>query len=284
MPEGPEIRREAGAIARALRGRPLRRVDYRVRGLGRRARRLEGASVTRAWSQGKALLIAFDRGLVHYSHNQLYGRWRVVDAGDDPGEARAIRVVLATDRRAAILYSATEIELLAPDEIGAHRFLSRLGPDALDRATTPARVAARLADTRFARTSLGHLLLDQRFVAGLGNYLRSDSLHAAGLRADDRPADLDAGAIAALARAIVALPRQSYRTSGVTNDPAREKRLAVRGVPFEDRRFLVYGREGEPCWTCGTAIRRVDAAGRGWFFCPRCQPARRRGATRAAPA
>src|SRR5690606_31424242 len=134
------------------------------------------------------------------------------------------------------------------------------------------------------RTSLGHLLLDQRFVAGLGNYLRSDILHAAGLSARDRPADLDAGAIAALARAIVALPRQSYRTAGVTNDPAREKRPAVRGVPFEDRRFLVYGREGEPCWTCATAIRRVDAAGRGWFFCPRCQPARRRRATQAAPA
>ena len=275
MPEGPEVRREADALARALRGRPLVRAEYRVSGLERRAKRLEGARVMRAWSHGKALLIAFDRGLVHYSHNQLYGRWRIADAGDDPGGGRAVRVVLATGRRAAILESATEIELLGPDQIGAHRFLSRLGPDALDRATTPARVAARLADPRFARTTLGRLLLDQRFVAGLGNYLRSDILHVAGLRAGERPCDLDAGAIAALARAIVALPRRSYRTAGVTNDPERARRLAARGVPFEDRRFLVYAREGEPCRTCATPIRRIDAAGRGWFLCPACQPARR---------
>ena len=184
--------------------------------------------------------------------------------------------MLATGRHAAILYSATEVALLDPAELDAHPLLARLGPDALDRATTPARVAVRLADPRFARTTLGHLLLDQGFVAGLGNYLRSDILHDAGLRATDRPCDLDAGAIARLAHAIVALPRRSYRTAGVTNDPARDARLAAAGVPFDDRRFLVYAREGRPCWTCGTTIRRVDAAGRGWFLCPACQPARRR--------
>lgn len=281
MPEGPEVRREADALARALRGGPLVRVDYRVRGLASRARRLEGARVTRVWSRGKALLIAFDRGLVHYSHNQLYGRWRVVDASAEPEPGRAVRVVLATTRHAAILYSATEVALLDPAGLDEHPFLARLGPDALDRSTTPARVAARLAEPRFARTTLGHLLLDQGFVAGLGNYLRSDILHAAGLRASDRPCDLDAGATAGLARAIVALPRRSYRTGGITNAPEREERLAASGMPFDERRFLVYAREGEPCWTCGTTIRRDDAAGRGWFLCPACQPVRRRR-TRAA--
>ena len=60
MPEGPEVRREADAIARALRGRPIVRADYRVPGLHDRARVLEGARVTRAWSRGKAMLIAFE--------------------------------------------------------------------------------------------------------------------------------------------------------------------------------------------------------------------------------
>jgi formamidopyrimidine-DNA glycosylase len=55
----------------------------------------------------------------------------------------------------------------------------------------------------------------------------------------------------------------------------RERRLEAEGLSFEARRFLVYAREGRPCWTCGTPIRRVDAGGRGWFYCPRCQPASR---------
>ena len=275
MPEGPEVRREADAIARALRGRPIVRADYRVPGLHDRARVLEGARVTRAWSRGKAMLIAFDTGLVHYSHNQLYGRWVVAPANREPDAGRTVRVVLATTRRAAILYSATDVALIAHTDLEAHPFLARLGPDALDRATTPVAIAARLADRRFARRTLGHLLLDQAFVAGIGNYLRSDILHAAGLRAGDRPADLGRDAIARLTHAILALPRQSYRTAGVTNDALRERRLEAEGLSFEARRFLVYAREGRPCWTCGMPIRRADAGGRGWFYCPRCQPASR---------
>lgn len=275
MPEGPEVRREADAIARALRGVPLVRVEYRVPGLARRARALEGACVTRAWSRGKAMLIAFDTGLVHYSHNQLYGRWVVAPAEREPDTRRAVRVVLETARTAAVLYSATDVALVPREDLDAHPFLARLGPDALDSATTPDRIAARIADPRFAGTMLGHLLLDQGFVAGLGNYLRSDILHAARLRAGDRPVDLGTDAIARLAHAIVALPRQSYRTTGVTNDEKRARRLAAEGMSFEDRRFLVYAREGKPCWTCGTPIRRIDAGGRGWFLCPHCQPASR---------
>jgi endonuclease-8 len=271
MPEGPEVRREADAIARAIGQGELVNVEYRLPALARRAERLAGARVTDVSTRGKTMVIAFDRGLVHLSHHQLYGEWRVSDARRAPDSDRAVRVVLATAKRAAILYSATAIALVDADAAGRHPLVVRLGPDALDRSTTAAVVAARLADRRFARTTLGHLLLDQAFVAGLGNYLRSDILHVAGLRAETRPVDLHEPARRRLAAAIVALPRRSYRTRGITNDAARARALAGRGVSYDARRFLVYAREGEPCWTCGTPIRRRDAAGRGWFFCPRCQ-------------
>ena len=88
-----------------------------------------------------------------------------------------------------------------------------------------------------------------------------------------RPVDLDDAVLARLASAIVALPRRSYRSRGVTNEAARARMLAAKGMPYEQRRFLVYAREGEPCWTCGTPVRRREAAGRGWFWCPRCQRA-----------
>jgi endonuclease-8 len=273
MPEGPEVRREADAIARALRDGPLVRVDYRVRGLRRLAQGLDGARVTQVRSRGKVMMITFDRGLTHLSHHQLYGEWRVMPASREPDEDRAVRVVLATARRAAVLYSATDIALVPGHECRAHRLLAHLGPDVLDRATTPSLVASRLRHPRHCGKTLAHLLLDQAFCAGLGNYLRSDILFEARLRADVRPADLDDAARARLARAIVTLPRRSHRTGGVTNDPLRARALAGRGVSFDSRRFLVYGREGSPCWACGRIIRRDDAAGRGWFWCPGCQPA-----------
>jgi endonuclease-8 len=87
-----------------------------------------------------------------------------------------------------------------------------------------------------------------------------------------RPADLDDPARARLARAILALPRRSLRTSGTTNDPDLVRRLAARGMPRDARRFHVYAREGLPCWRCGTKIRRIDVGGRGVYWCAHCQP------------
>ena len=138
----------------------------------------------------------------------------------------------------------------------------------------------RLEDPRFRGRSLASLLLDQRFAAGLGNYLRSDILFTAGIRASVRPKDLDDDARKRLARAIVDVSRRSYRRLGVTNDLGRARKAARAGVPFEDYRFLAYGREGAPCWVCGTTIERRNEGGRGVFHCPTCQPARRKARAR----
>jgi endonuclease VIII len=277
VPEGPEIRREAKRLARLVVGQPIARLDYRLPALARRARSLRGHHVTDVTSHGKAMLIAWSNGLTHFSHNQLYGEWVVVTTPEVDAlmaeRPRSVRVVIGVERAAAVLMSATWIELLTARELAVQPYLARLGPDVLDRGTTAPGVVKRLLDARFARRSLAALLLDQTFLAGLGNYLRSDILHLARLRHTRRPADLRAPALQRLAEAIVALPRQSVRTAGATNDVALMQALAARGVSRAARRFRAYGRDGEPCWICGTTIRRVDVAGRGIYFCPRCQPA-----------
>jgi endonuclease VIII len=271
VPEGPEIRREADALARALAGRGLAHVEYRIAALAARGRRLRGARVLRVYPRGKALLIEFDRGVTHYSHNQLYGQWRVLRPGSAVDDSRAVRVVLGTAERVAVLYSATEVELLASGAVARHPYIAKLGPDVLAPATTVRAIAARIEDPRFARSSLAALLLDQRFIAGLGNYLRSEILHVARLPGTLRPGDLDDAQRAALARAIHALPRQSYRTRGITSDLPAARAARAAGIPFEDYRFRVYDRAGLPCRTCGAPVVRHEAAGRGLFACPACQ-------------
>ena len=276
MPEGPEIRRSADAIAQALVGQTVTRIEYRVPRLARKARALKGACVVRAYSRGKALLIEFDNGITHYSHNQLYGEWEVREGPPDPDDRRTVRVVIGTATHTAILYSATQIDLLPTRDVERHPYIAALGPDVLDMSTTPSVIRKQLEDRRFRGRSLASLLLDQRFAAGLGNYLRSDILFTAGLRAGVRPQDLDDDARKRLARAILDVSRRSYRTQGITNDPARARKAQRAGVAFEDYRFLAYGREGAPCWVCGTSIVRRDEGGRGVFHCARCQPVRRK--------
>jgi endonuclease-8 len=262
MPEGPEIRRAADALAAAVVGQPLRTVWFAYAELKPYEKTLQGRRVEAITPQGKALLTRFDNGLTLYSHNQLYGVWRVAAAGQRPATGRVLRVALETAEHAILLYSASDISIWPTERVHEHPFLQRIGPDVLDETLDQAGVAARLVDRRFARRQLGALLLDQAFLAGLGNYLRVEILWQAQLRPTRRPADLDDTERHALAHALLDLPRRSYRTRG------RRGAGHLQDTPFK---FRAYEREGKPCPRCKTVLQKSMVASRPFYFCPGCQ-------------
>ena len=143
----------------------------------------------------------------------------------------------------------------------------------LDDAVDEAAVRARLRDPRFARRRLAHLYLDQSFLAGMGNYLRSEVLFGARLWPELRPADLVAAAIRRLAKESLEVPRRSLVTGGITVRPPLARRLKREGMSRRAMRHYVFGRDGRPCHRCGTAIRKERMAGRRLYLCPECQPA-----------
>lgn len=263
----------ADRLAQVLVGRPLRSVWFRFPHLQAQAASLVPSRIRDVRSWGKALLIEFDDGRTLYSHNQLYGRWYVRKAGIRPATNRDLRVVLETATHAALLYSASEIDLLQPGAWQVHPFLGRLGPDVFAAGTTPAFLRRRLRSPRFAKRSLGGLLMDQQFLAGLGNYLRSEILFSAGVHPDRRVGELDDATVALLARQIRALARRAYLTAGETAPKAWVRARKAAGLPRRACRHLVFERDEEPCATCGTGIRRIDCSGRRLYFCPNCQPA-----------
>ena len=271
MPEGPEIRRAADRLARAIEGRIAERVRFALPRLRRFGPQLTGRRVTRVTSRGKALLTHFEGGRVVYSHNQLYGRWYVVPAGKPPSTSRSLRLAIETEDRWALLYSASDIELLDEDRLEEHRFLARLGPDLLDRGTTPARIARRMEGRAFRGRSLGALLLDQGFLGGVGNYLRSEILFFAGVLPERRPRDLGDAEVKALARAAREVTRRAYRTGGITELAQLAEDAKRRGEPRRLHRHAVFGRAGEACRRCGSAIEKDVVAGRRLYVCPGCQ-------------
>lgn len=221
---------------------------------------------------GKHMLCRFEDGTRIHTHNQLYGRWWVMRAKARPRTGRQLRLALHGPDRSALLYSASEIEVLAPGDLDRHPRLSILGPDPLDRATGSGDVATRILERPFRRRRLSGLLLDQRFLAGLGNYLRSEILFEAGLSPILRPVDCGDSQIRALARATIAITRRSYRTGGLSNAPTVVQRLKKDGLAREDYRFAVFSRAGQACYRCGGPIRAGAAGGRRIYDCPVCQP------------
>ncbi|MEO0649565.1 MAG: endonuclease VIII [Planctomycetota bacterium] len=271
MPEGPEIRRVADRLQRAIGGRRLADVRFAHEHLKPHEDELRGSAVERVTSRGKALVTYFDNGRALYTHNQLYGVWRVCAAGKPPRTARSLRVALETAERWALLYSASEIEVLDAEDVEEHPFVAKLGPDLLDRTTSVDAVVERLGDPRFARRTLGALLLDQGFLAGVGNYLRSEILFFAGLDAARKPRDLTDAQRRELASQAVGVTRRAYRTGGLTEAPEALAAAKAAGEPRRSYRHAVFGRAGAPCRRCGRQVRREEVAGRRLYRCTGCQ-------------
>lgn len=273
MPEGPEIRRQADAIAAAIAGQRLVRVEIGLPRLARYASLLTGQTVLGVTTRGKALLTHFDNDYSMYSHNQLYGRWVVGRANAPPHPTRSLRVALRTRSHSALLYSASDIEILPTPLVAEHPFIRKLGPDVLDHDLTWRAVAARLLAPEFAGRSLTSLYLDQAFLAGVGNYLRSEILYDAQANPFSKPGALRRAEVGALARSTLAISRRAYEQAGVTNRPGLVRTLKRQNFLKRDYRFAAFDREDLPCYRCGTRILRREAGSRRLYYCPRCQGA-----------
>ncbi|MCA8925019.1 MAG: endonuclease VIII [Planctomycetes bacterium] len=273
MPEGPEVKRQADRLDRTLAGQQAEEVWFAFPELQAWGEALSGQSIGAVEARGKAFLVRFPAAEVSiYVHLQLYGRWEVrTPRGGDPRTGRSLRLRLVTARGRALLYSASTIEVVPDAELAAHPYLRKLGPDVLRRGLTARAIQRRLSSARFQRRSLGALYLDQSFLGGLGNYLRSEVLFEAGLLPAQAPRALSDDQLERLARATLKICRRAYRTGGITNEPELVAELKASGARRRELRWKVFGREGEPCWDCGHEVERTTVGGRRLYLCPACQ-------------
>lgn len=272
MPEGPEIRRAADKIQRAIAGEVASDVFFAFDRLKPYEDELVGRTVTAVEPYGKALVTTFDNGLAVYSHNQLYGIWVICKPNSIPATRRQLRFAVQTSRRWALLYSASDIEVLSAESVSAHPYIVKLGPDTLDATITATEVEARTLSAPFRRRQFASLLLDQGFLGGIGNYLRTEILYVARIHPAQRPVDCNSQQILAFAEAALALPQQSYRHNGITNDLALATHLKQTGYRRRDYRHWAFGRQGKPCHRCGATIVKIMIGGRRCYVCPQCQP------------
>lgn len=258
-------------VATAVAGVALTEVWFAFPALQAQRKKLLGQRIVAVETLGKALLIRFENGYTLYTHNQLYGRWMFSRPDQRPNTRRQLRLALSSPTRSALLYSASSIELITPGTLQEHPFIKRAGLDVLSSRADVAEIVAWIAQPRFARRRLGLLLLDQSFLAGIGNYLRSEILFDAGLDPDQRPADLDQQAMLALAVAAHRLLWRSVETAGITNDPAHAATLRAAGWRRRDYRHFVFGRQAQACFRCDQPIERIEVGSRRLYRCPGCQ-------------
>jgi formamidopyrimidine-DNA glycosylase len=155
--------------------------------------------------------------------------------------------------------------LVVPGGLAAAPELAGLGPEPLGAAFNTDYLA-RMARGR--RAAIKNLIMDQRVVAGIGNIYASEILFRAGVRPTRRAAKVTRKEIERIVAATAPILRAAIGSHGTTFRSYRDS----QGQPGRfAARLMVYGREGEPCRVCKSAIRNVTVGQRASFFCPQCQ-------------
>ena len=139
--------------------------------------------------------------------------------------------------------------------------LGKLGPEPLDGSLTP-EIFHEMLSPRHRQ--LKPLLLDQSFIAGLGNIYTDEALHRSHLHPQSLACDLDLAQSTVLLENIRAVLEAGIAANGASID------WVYRGGGFQNE-FQVYQRKGEPCYQCGTLIERIVVGQRGTHICPHCQ-------------
>jgi len=273
MPEGPEIRLAADKIAAVLEDKIVEAVSFGQPKMMHHAEDFHGQMVTHIETRGKAMLTHFNHGYTIYSHNQLYGVWKVSKRGKFPKTNRTLRLALHTDTHSALLYSASDISVWLTEDIEQHPFLARIGPDILSDTLEWRTIVKILESKGFAGRGLSAVYLDQGFVAGIGNYLRSEILFDAGIHHDRKAKELSKVELGKLARSTLLMGQRSYETKGYTVTPGMAAKLKKTKRPYENIRFMIFNRDGLPCRNCGTMIVREERNSRRIYHCPNCQKA-----------
>lgn len=143
--------------------------------------------------------------------------------------------------------------------------LGKLGPEPLGRVFTPNWLYENLHKRS---RQLKPLLLDQTFLAGVGNIYADESLHMAKLHPLGLSNAVTPKQAKALCEAIRSVLREGIRRNGASID------WVYRGGEYQNH-FRVYDREGTPCLVCGTEIQKLTVGQRGTHVCPKCQPLER---------
>lgn len=265
MPELPEVETIKREIEKKIVGKKITGVIINnprvIREPSPRefAEGLQGKAVSGAARKGKLLILELSGGKSLTVHLKMTGQFVY------PGNGRSSRVSFRFSDGSILDFNDNRLfaELRLLDDWRSLKFVKELGPDPFELSFNQFQ-----ALFKNKKTKIKVLLLDQGFIAGIGNLYAAEILFA-GRIAPGRPASsLSEEDLRRLYTAIREILTEAIKHHGSSVDNYVRLSGEQGGfVPY----LKVYGREGKPCVGCKGTVKRIAMAGRGTYFCPGCQ-------------
>ena len=261
MPELPEVETVVRTLAPKLTGRRIADAQFSSKHVVRQKfpdlrRRVRNQLVKSVARHGKFIVLTLDSGVL-VIHLGMTGKL-LLDV--EPGPYA--RAIFTLDKGLLVYddvrhFGRIEWSAQLPERASA------LGPDALDISLED---FLRLLKTR--RSAIKPLLLNQRFLRGMGNIYTDEALFEARIHPRAIAASLTKARATRLHRAMVDILATAIRMKGSSISDYVDADGVKGSFQLQHQ---AYGRAGEPCPTCGTPIRRIVVGQRGTHYCPKCQ-------------
>ncbi len=268
MPELPEVETIVRDLREDIVGKTITGVQFLTRSVWRfkapKPIKLIGARIAGLGRKGKNILVYLSNGNVLIVHLKMTGRL-TAETWDAPVKKHTHFVIdfEVGQLRFNDIRRFGYLDLVREDKLGEVDYLASQGPDALD---IPRDEFVRLV--RAKKRMIKPLLLDQCFIAGMGNIYSDEALHLAGIDPMKVSSSLSAARAGRLYDTMIDVLEKAIASRGSSVDDYVDAR-GNKGS-YQDH-HLVYGREGEPCKRCGRPIKRLVIGSRSAHFCPRCQ-------------
>jgi formamidopyrimidine-DNA glycosylase len=272
MPELPEVETVVRGLREPLIGRTVNGMwhtwDRTVHSPNAKefAARIEGQTFRAINRRAKYILAELDHDIL-VVHLKMSGRLYVTPNEAVHNDDRWLRFGLQLDNEQQLRFSDARKFGRVYLTSDLNSITGNLGPEPLEDEFTADILRERLQKRH---KIIKALLLDQTFVAGIGNIYADEALHLAKihpLRPSDKLTDAELERLYEAVRIVL--------NKGITYQGASISWVyrAPDGTPGTSQdHFNVYGRDGEPCYTCGHTIQKIWVAQRGTHFCPVCQP------------
>lgn len=269
MPELPEVETIRVDLERHLPGLKVTAitvVDQRILKSGDPqlfARQIKDKTFQAAIRRGKMLILSFQEGGYMLVHLKMTGQ---LIYGDKLG-LKETKVIFGLANGKFLNYNDQRLfgRLSFVPHLDEEPFLTTIGPEPFAADFSSGWITGQL---RNRRVPIKTLLLDQHFIAGIGNIYASEILFAARISPKKQAARLSQSEINALQQATIRVLKEAIRYRGTSMRNYRDSN-GEKGSFIN--RIKVYNREHEPCPVCKCVIKRIVQAGRSTFYCQRCQ-------------
>jgi formamidopyrimidine-DNA glycosylase len=284
MPELPEVETIRRQLIRKIKGKKIKVVEVRLPRLVRAdlkkfKQSITGAEIKDVRRRAKLLIIELSSGYCLVIHLKLTGQL-IYKAQGQSSEDCPLGTVLES-KHTHIIYIFTDGSQLLHNDLRQFGYVKlvptnqltellekeeKFGPEPLDKKFTLDLFKQLL--TKNPRAKIKPLLMNQTFIAGIGNIYSDEILFYAGVQPTRKVQTLKPEEIKKIYQGIKKILPAAISRRGTSAD----KYIDTAGQEGEYLPLLkVYQREGQPCVRCGTKIKRLKLGGRSAHFCPRCQ-------------